>query len=430
MQMGWGGFDYFSSISGVEIEDRAPRLNLCDADQAGIQDFYLIDQYSSLKPPGSEAQGTSAVVSDHPNMLHFITDSLSSCKYIAEGCYRYCEGACLRSITFSIDPSDTNTFQLRVCERGHTDNCILIDGHGVEETVHSSRFVQRGLRYRVALPKGRFDAAFLNEKGEVVWPKFVEEEYHSALCEDSVAYGSVWVEEPDTALTLNEYCSQLIQNGDANESDDSHPHWIAGSKGIRVQLNQGIVQSGSPSNAFCEISISHRTQGSLSNGYSLGQYIDTRCMVKHQRYLVQAWVRFSDDSSIIQFDNEQVKFGVHFVEHDSESFNIHLEISDGITVAGGQDRRVQRNLRSRLDGLQQYNYVRNANGPMDTASSWGSDVSTPSEPSESGYRLLHAELQVTPAMARASSAFFYIQRNFPDSNATLCVDKVSISLVA
>ena len=421
--MGWGGFDYFSSVDGVEIDDRAPRLTLCDADQAGIRDFYLIDKDSSLKPRESKAAGTSALISDHPNMLNFIPDGETNCKYISEGCYHYCEGACLRSITFSIDPSNTTSYQLRVCERDQIDNCIFLDGHSVEEGFHSSRFVHHGLHYRVALPMGRFDAAFVNEEGEVAWPKFVEEEYHTALCDNSVAYGAVWVEQPEPIIPLEEHCSQLIQNGDAEESDYSHPHWIAGPRGIQVRHDQGIVENEASSSAFCEIPIEHQHQYTATAPvYSFGQYVDSRCMIKDERYLVQAWVRVSTQTSTIQFDNEKVKFGVYFVEYDSKAFAVELDISGGASAIDGEQRRKQRNLRTRQDTLQEVEL-----GQRNSGATWAADGS--SVQSETGYRLLQGELRVTQAMARASSAFFYIQRNTADSDVTLCVDGISISRI-
>ena len=268
---------------------------------------------------------------------------------------------------------------------------------------------------------GRFDAAFLNAEGEVVWPKFVEEEYHTSLCDNSVAYGAVWVEQPEPIIPLEEHCSLLIQNGDAEESGYSYPHWIAGPHGIQVLHDQGIVENGMPSSAFCEISIENQHQNTATlPAYSFGQYVDTRCMIKDETYLVQAWVRVSNQTSTIQFDNEKVKFGFYFVEYDTKAFNVELDISGGASAIDGEQRRKQRNLRTRQHALQEVEL-----GQRDSGATWAADGS--SMQSETGYRLLQGELRVTQAMARSASAFFYIQRNTADSDATLCVDGISIS---
>jgi hypothetical protein len=89
IQIGWGAFDFFSQVSKVNIEEDYSRFNFCQSFRNQIQDIYIIDKDSSLKPPGSQTRGASSIVSDGSNALQFIPEEKWT--HVDGLCYQYCE---------------------------------------------------------------------------------------------------------------------------------------------------------------------------------------------------------------------------------------------------------------------------------------------------------------------------------------------------
>jgi hypothetical protein len=369
-QLGWGVSDYFSSFSNVEIDDDAPRVTLCDAEKVGIQDIYMIDQDSSLNPPNYLARAASVIVSDHPNMLHFIPDSENTCFFYPSGCYHYCLNTCLRSVSYSIDPADPNEYWLRVCERGDVDDCILYQGHTREELDTSDRFVRHGKHYYVALPIGRYDAAFIDATGKVAWPTFAEEVYRPALCSDAVADGAIWLQQPSNSTTLDKQCLGLIRNGGADWSNVTHSYWLAGPEGMQLGAKKGIITEGSgnqPSNAFCQYPNGNRRDQTVGpNRYSMGQYIDTRCLTVNRRYTVQAWIRRStadwNDEVPVFLDETNcstncVETGFHFVRPNGSTFTIKMTASYNIFGAEGSNAEIGTRQHGLLRGFENTGFL-------------------------------------------------------------------------
>jgi hypothetical protein len=136
IQIGWGAFDFFSQVSKVNIEEDYSRFNFCQSFRNQIQDIYIIDKDSSLKPPGSQTRGASSIVSDWSNALQFIPEEKRT--HVDGLCYQYCEDTCLRTMIFSVNPADTREFSLRVCERGKLDACVIYSGNPYYEPLSTS----------------------------------------------------------------------------------------------------------------------------------------------------------------------------------------------------------------------------------------------------------------------------------------------------
>jgi hypothetical protein len=294
----------------------------------------------------------------------------------------------------SVDPADTRELSLRVCERGKLDACVSYSGNPYYEPLGPSAlsFVLKGKYYYVTLPKGRYEATFLDSEGNRAWPTFVEESYIDPLCDDSLKPGSVWLPEPPAT---GDECASLLQNGDAEGSEEHHSHWIAGPGGIDVLANQGIGIN--PSRAFCDISLNLAL--SNSRAYSIGQYVDTRCLVENRVYKVEALVRLVD-----RITNTSVsmkcpgastcpKIGFFFVSNDGFSWFHEVNNSDNIFDIFV----VRRGMRRRSDDLN-------------------------------GYEPVEGKLLVDAEIASAASAFLYIYRNNKDEDVLFCVDDVSLTL--
>ena len=117
-------------------------------------------------------------------------------------------------------------------------------------------------------------------------------------------------------------CSSLLQNGDAEGSEEHHSHWIAGPGGIDVLANQGTGVD--PSQSFCDVSL-NLALGS-SSAYSIGQYVDTRCLAENRAYKVEAWIRLVDRTTNTPVSMKGLgastcpKVGFFFVSNDGFSY--------------------------------------------------------------------------------------------------------------
>lgn len=320
--------------------------------------------------------------------LEFIPEEKKT--YVDGLCYYYCADTCLRTVIISINPAEERELSLRVCERGKLETCAFYSGNRYYEPSNpatSLSFVSTGKLYHVALPNGRYEASFFDTEGSRVWPKFVEETYGDPLCEDSLTVGSFWIPEPPVQIAE---CASLLQNGDAEMSGETHSHWITGPGGINVLPNQGtgnIIESSSQ--AFCDAVSPNGNSG----GYSIGQYIDTRCFVDNQMYKVEASVRLTEKTTNLPISMECPDgkscptIGFFFVSKDG--FSWFQELNHRSTNIFANRRHLATN---------------------------------------DGYERVEGKLLINPEIASAASVFFYIKRNNNDENVLFCMDDISITL--
>jgi hypothetical protein len=188
---------------------------------------------------------------------------------------------------------------------------------------------------------------------------------------------------------------KLLQNGDAEHDGVHHSFWIGGPAGLDVRPDVGMGNT----QAFCDIS---PTLGfDSASAYSIGQYIDTRCLLEYRTYNIEAWVSLVDKTT-----NEAVamkcpdaiscpKVGFYFVSNDG-LFSWFEEVNLQSNIFDAQSNR-RRRRRAQPAGAIPYEAV-------------------------------EAKLLVDAEMASASSVFFYIDRNNQDENVVLCVDNLSVTL--
>jgi len=279
-----GSFDFWSSLRDIEFEPGLVpnQVDFRIADEADITNVYLTDVDSSLKPPGSETTGTSSVVSINRSFDAF----LGNCNRFDSQRYAYCPGVCLSSVTFGVDPAETEEFVLVVTDKADGSKSYPFPGSFYNEMsrngeVNNSRNTDhRKRRYFVpALPAGSYSARFReNRGGALAWPRFVERTVEPSLCSGQVDIELI----PPPTLE----CSDLIQNGDMEDSNTDHSHWLHVLSSVSLARNRG--RGGS--NAI----VDHRT--APSNG-RLSQHIDTRCMRVGDQYDFRAWVRLVRNGS-------------------------------------------------------------------------------------------------------------------------------------
>jgi len=349
-------------------------VDFCDAQTAGVSSLYIIDLDSSLRETSSSFSGTSSIVAgSNPFVL---TDR---CIPSPDHCHSYCEDTCLRTVTFAIDPANTQDYKLKICDVD-SDICVELDGrYWYYEDTTELRTMMRNtqadrLRYfSIALPKGSYTATFLDDSGAVVWPSFADEIYEEAICSDVLLEGSVALEVPPLET---DDCANLILNGDAEASDSEPLHWLHRRGGIVLNATQG--RNGT--NALGDIERTNAAKDAIS------QYLDTRCLAafKGSRFEINAWVKLIDPTNgelyICDVDMENCPEVGIFAYSPSESW-----------------------LKEPAAALMSSDAV-------------------------DGYQLLHGVLEINEQMATASSVLFYVERN--REGLAMLVDDVSMKLLS
>ena len=285
-----GSFDYFTTLSGILIQDAADvAMSMCfAAERSGVNNIYIIDLDSSLKPATSRFFGTSSIMSNHPTMTTFVEPS--KCTPRPEHCYVYCEDTCFRTVTYGVNLAGTQDHRLRVCQTSDPTNCINVPGKFYEKNerdrlrsiIENSEFDDRRF-FAASVPKGTYTAVFVDGDGVETWPDFVEVTYEDRLCTNSLVTGAIELITPDVPPSQ---CDSLIRNGGAEDSASDPAFWLHRSGGIRVAPGAGI----NGTNAFGDyIQVNDYTDGIV-------QYLDSRCMKLRSGsyYEIKAWVKLVD----------------------------------------------------------------------------------------------------------------------------------------
>eukprot|EP00978_Attheya_sp_CCMP212_P049705 scaffold698486_cov75-Attheya_sp.AAC.1 len=203
-------FEYWSTLQNVSIAPGDTAITMCKAESRDVTDAYVTDLDSSFKPEGFEAEGTSAIISDHVEMPSFAFIDLDNCMKVTEGCYMYCKNTCLRTVTYYVDPTHTEDYTMMVTSE--TDDT------------------------RFSVVKGTYKAEFFDATGMAAWPNKVSTEYEPVQCEGAMLNGSVALIAP---TTNEESCTDLIHNGDIDESNTDHIYWSHNNGGVMIAEGEG-----------------------------------------------------------------------------------------------------------------------------------------------------------------------------------------------
>lgn len=284
MQIREGTFDYFTSLSQVQVEESTTVVDFCDAELAGVSSLYIVDLDSSLRQTSSTFSGTSTIVAgSNPFAL---TDR---CTPSPDHCHSYCEDTCIRTVTFAIDPANTEGYTLKACD-DISGICAELDGRywyyedkTELETMMRNTRSDRLQYFAIALLNGAYTATFLDAEGKETWPTFVDTIYEDAICDEALVEGSVAINIPPLG---EDDCYDLIRNGGAEASDSQPLYWLHRRGGIALNVTQGRAGT----NALGDI---ERTAASKD---SISQYLDTRCLASRvgSQYEINVWVKLVD----------------------------------------------------------------------------------------------------------------------------------------
>jgi len=240
------------------------QFDFISALRAGLQDVYIIDLDSSMIPDQTKALGASTIVSNSISLTTFIDSD--KCEQFREQGYVYCQRTCIRSIKFAVNPLGTDHLTLRIVNEAGS----FVDYPG--KFPFRSPHLKAERYFVAALPNGRYEGTFVDQRGHKVWPSHVEVSLGDTPCLDTISQQSVRLEKPP--ILVNE-CQQLIRNGDF----DSEPLlWLH--QNLEVTVSQ---RGRNNSNALM---IARQSKAPL-----IGQFLDTRCLVRRTQYQVEGWVR-------------------------------------------------------------------------------------------------------------------------------------------
>jgi hypothetical protein len=375
-----GHFDYLSTFEGITIADDVTpaQFDFTAALANGINDIYLTDLDSGLRPRGSTANGVSTIISNTPAMTQFI--DLRNCNQFAERGYMYCKDTCLRTIVLQVPPSVSEDFVLRINKESNPTNFLDVKGKFDFETLNEDgtggrdQVANTSLRKRrffaVALPPARYSFSFLRQ-GALGWPTSVEFTMEEAQCDTPLEKDWIILGKPSPSVTQ---CRELIRNGNF---EGPISDWLHDESGRQVASGQGI----SGSKALSDIN-----RLASANGL-MGQYLDTRCLQRGRQYQVRAWVKLMRDGSAVACDsvmgcpNAQLRSRIPVDEAGLESTQYNLDV-----------------------------------------------VSFFSRPySDAGWNLLQGVFTVDATIEAGESVFFFVERGRTGINMLL--DEISISLI-
>jgi len=375
-----GHFDYWTTIEDTQVSDEIYPImfDFRKAEANGITDIFLTDVDSSLKPFGSSAQGPSSIISNSPQMSAFI-DVSGKCVDFSDRGYLYCQETCLQTVTFATSPAETVNFLLRVTE---LDSNKSFDYHGYYSArPHDTIDWAKEYRYFPAtLPAGKYKVEFILPGSGLSWPTFVETTFETSQCSPSLDVNeSVQLIIPSPS---EQHCSQLIRNGDMEDSDNSYPHWLHHESG-EIELLRSAGRGGS--------NCISGTDYSDQYAYLL-QFLDTRCIKAANQYDIRAWVKLVNPND-----------GISFISCDDGDYNpcpsIQLQVRSKEDPGGNSHSEYKTKVASSF--VQPFR--------------------------DNSWNLLHGSVTIDPDMAEAENVAFVIARG--SDNVKMLVDDVSMTLI-
>lgn len=289
-------WDYWTNLENSQVEgvELGQIANFCRAVAKGIPDSYITDSDSAFGAALGVSGGGVSTIMTYTNTLKklqsFVEPTL--CTDYPENCFSYCENTCLRTVTVRVDPTVSPDYKLKICKKDDTSKCETYDNW-----LNTGDLDDRYRIFSPALPEGSYSAEFVDEFGDVSWPRGVNVTYEHDTCngggliEDSVEFAPLDV-DPNQ-------CQNLITNGGAEASNSDPLGWTY-ERRMKVEIAPG--QGIGSSNAFADIT-------SQSHDDGLTQHLDTRCFNQNtgRQYEVRAYVKLMDTNGHPVYCDPSVK---------------------------------------------------------------------------------------------------------------------------
>jgi hypothetical protein len=264
-------FNYMSAIHNATYDPGCAVVNFCGLNDYNVKDVVLTDLDSTTSPVDG-VTGASALVTDDPLMQTFVDCVEMELSY----CAVYCPGACLRRISFGVEPSWSGQVKIT---------------NGEKEVILNSRFVGNGgidqiptQIFSLPLPHGSYNATFLDETGQISWPIFIEDIYgKEPECDGYLQESAVYL---NYALNDVSQCQDFIKNGDMEMGTTKYWNFLSGADGAD---GIEVMEGGLASDFFI---------ANTYHGISIGQYLDTQCisMMKGTNYQAEVFFKLMVDN--------------------------------------------------------------------------------------------------------------------------------------
>ena len=260
-------FDSWTKLENVQFNQStvATGFSMCKAVAKGVQDVVIEVVGGSMGNGFITSQNQSEVTAFLP---------ANACTSLGtKQCADFCAGACLRTLRLLVDPFVSESMVLEISRGGGTP--VLLTDSGLTDVDVTS--VETYRIYSAILPAGSYAMRFL-KGGVESWPGFVRQDLLPApSCWSASSVFTFSVSKPPT--TCDALVSDTIRNG--NLESGSLKFWQQLWSGIQ------IVSPGADGSGFAAMSPTNQAS-------SIGQYLDSRCMVKGELYEFTARVRSVD----------------------------------------------------------------------------------------------------------------------------------------
>jgi len=239
-------------------------------------DGYVSDVDGSMRPTALSYLPPSpgVFVTDFERMVHFV--DRTKCLNSPDRCSAYCTNACFRSIHYIFPGQSTQGYQLQVCRAGSTADCTIFPTYfKLNDITRINHF-----RYATAhLPQGKYTTRFLNATGHHVPLSHLRVVHPENVCPGNTTWqlGDIVMDEPTLP---DDFCNEIIRNGDLEESSTEPVHWQQFRTSIWLARGKGVGGS----NALA----AGRSTGELT------QPIPIQCSKEGYTYEVTAKVRVVD----------------------------------------------------------------------------------------------------------------------------------------
>ena len=272
-------FDYVTMLSNVVI-DGTQMMDSLSSDQDGVKDVVLHDIDGSSDPLGQASRGMFV-----RNVKGLTAFAENSCIMYPQG-ISYCADSCYRTVSFMVDQSISEEFDLQITRQTDGETAILPSTYKYDDDIHTKHYSESYRFFSVSLPMGLYQVEFLNDL-QPTWPAFVLPRWEGIpTCDGYVSAANITIIEP----TLS--CDEIIVNGDMEQGLRQWFH-----RNDRSGTSRGGLEAVEGAGVNNSTALKHFNRYYSWSG--IGQNLDTRCL--HQNlnkfYEIELYFRLEEEGT-------------------------------------------------------------------------------------------------------------------------------------
>ncbi len=252
-------FDYLTMFQNVSF-DGTRIMDAKSSDEIGIKDIVLND-IGGYSDPLKQGYESGVFVRD----VKWLTELASNnCTRYPNG-ISYCVDTCVRTVSFMVDQTNTENFDLRVTRLSDMKEVLVPFTYKYDGDNHLKLFYENHRFFSLSLPDGSYKVEFLRDL-QISWPKFVMPRWGGKpYCQGHVYSENLTIIEPASP------CDELIING---QIEQGTAYWYHRNSNADTKYGEIVAVEGQGINASTALRHYNR-----SNGYAgIGQHLDTSCL--------------------------------------------------------------------------------------------------------------------------------------------------------